>query len=332
MAWINLIADDNSRGLSWDIQLLRQTLTALGHRVEVTGFESGRHRERVLGLARRAKLQWRALREGTPRRYDLNLMLEHVSPSHFRLAKKNVLIPNPEWLRKRDCRWLARFDAVFAKTDEATRNMGLLVGGGKVRKIGFASIDRHVASVPRVPRFLHLAGASPTKGTERLLQTWRRHPEWPELRVIQSANATSSSGNEPANVRRQIGFVRSADEITHLLNQYNFHVCLSETEGWGHYIAEGLGCGAVVLSCDAPPMNELVRPGHGVLVAATASGTLNQATRYAFDEEALERAVARVLAMTEDEKEMLGRRARQWFLDNNAGFRERLRQALESVL
>ena len=53
-----------------------------------------------------------------------------------------------------------------------------------------------------------------------------------------------------------------------LQNSHRFHLCLSEAEGWGHYIAEALSVGAITLTCDAAPMNELVTAERGLLVAA----------------------------------------------------------------
>jgi hypothetical protein len=44
------------------------------------------------------------------------------------------------------------------------------------------------------------------------------------------------------------------------------HLCVSEREGFGHYLNEARGAAAVVITTEHPPMNELVRPGVGVLV------------------------------------------------------------------
>lgn len=331
MAWINIVATDNGRGLSCDIQLIKKALAALGHRVDVSHCRHNRYSEKILGWRRRINRAWLALYCGHALRYDLNIMLEHASPAHFRLAKKNVLIPNPEWLLDRDRRLIDRFDGIFTKTADATQSMRKLAEG-KVHKIGFTSKDHFLPHHKCQRRFLHLAGASPMKGTERLLNVWRRHPEWPELLVVQSASRIKNNGADPPNINRRVGFVLSETQISRLQNSYRYHVCLSETEGWGHYIVEGMSCGAVILTCDGPPMNELITAQRGLLVKAREGEALHLSKRYLFDEIDLERKVEDAIAMSEMEIEVLGLNAREWFLNNDGGFQGRLESALKKIL
>ncbi|GLQ88218.1 glycosyltransferase [Dyella flagellata] len=333
MACINLIAWDNNRGMSHDLRLLQQTLEALGH--EVAFADAGPKRKHGAWKARWQRLQmtlrWLLSGGRQPRQLDVNIFLEHVRPSYLKLARRNVLIPNPEWLSQRDLRWLHRFDAVFTKTQSATST--LLGLGHPATYIGFLSIDRHDPQAAREPVFLHLAGASRMKGTERMLAVWRRHPEWPRLIVQQSpATAVASEGQAPQNLDHRVGYPRDIAEIAQLQNSCSYHLCLSEAEGWGHYIVEAMGCGAVVLTCDGQPMNELVRPDRGVLVQAQDVGAQNAARRYLFDETSLEAAVERVIAMPDAERSAMQQRARSWFLANNEGFKARLADALQPLL
>jgi hypothetical protein len=150
--------------------------------------------------------------------------------------------------------------------------------------------------------------------------------------VLQAPGVGSDSDWSAPNIVHRREYVTDIAEIRQLQNSHVFHLCLSETEGWGHYIAEALSCGAVVLTCDAPPMNELVTAARGVLVAATPDGPLNLATRYLFDETALEAAVERCMRMERDEWEQLGMAARDWYVDNQQGFGARLEAALQQLL
>jgi glycosyltransferase involved in cell wall biosynthesis len=132
---------------------------------------------------------------------------------------------------------------------------------------------------------------------------------------------------EAANIRYYSHYLEDG-QLAELQNAHLFHLCTSETEGWGHYIPEALSTGAVVIATDAPPMNELVGEDRGLLVAAREKGHQHLAMTYEFDEGALERTVALVLAQDASQYLALGVAARAWFLANQQGFPERLRQAL----
>lgn len=331
MASIHLIAWDNGRGLSHDIRLLDAALRELGHDVHITA-----------APARNRGLPWRAWRDALrllgrwltgrgPRRYDLGITLEHVHPAYLRLARRNVLVPNPEWLSRRDRRQLGRFDAIFCKTDVARDIFTAM--GLPTRYIGFVSVDCRRPVTARDREFLHLAGASRMKGTGRLLDVWRRHPEWPPLHVLQSPSTIQ--GEVPAsaaNLDHRVGYVADIEDIRRLQNTHAFHLCLSEAEGWGHYIVEAMSCGAVVIATDAAPMNELVGIDRGLLVSAHENGTLNASALWEFDEAALEAAVERAISLTDTEVEGLGGAARDWYERNQEGFPGRLQAAIDTVL
>ncbi|MEO8857331.1 MAG: glycosyltransferase [Burkholderiaceae bacterium] len=332
MARINLLAWDNQRGLTHDINLLYRTLIGLGHRVDVTRLGPHRHDGRWQASTARVRMWWQRLRhydrKWTP--YDMNIALEHVRPDWCALARLNLLVPNPEWLSPRSQRYLPRYDAVLCKTRYGVELFQAL--GLRALHIGFDSIDCLDSTVPRKASFLHLAGASRMKGTQRLLALWRQHPEWPKLLVLQSPRtAKAPSGPTPANIEHRLAHVSDITEIRQLQNGHLFHLCLSETEGWGHYIVEAMSCGAVVITCDAPPMSELVHADRGVLVEAIEKGAFNLASISHFDECALEAVIAKLTSMPFSELALLGKRAREWFETNDATFAERVQAALDQL-
>lgn len=332
-ARINLIGWDNNRGMSHHIQLFKQALQELGHEVHVTRTSARRR-----GLPWRAwkqslQMHWRWMLSAgaVPRHHDLNIMIEHVHPAYFRLARRNAFAPHPEWLSRRDRPHLHRFDMLLCMT-AVTRDTFAAMGL-PTRLIGFRSVDCLREDIPRERAFLHLSGASRMKGTERLLAIWRRHPEWPMLRLLQSpAIAKPHDAPEPANLDRRIEFVKDIETIRRLQNAHLFHLCLSEAEGWGHYIVEAMSAQAVVFTTDGAPMNELIDNERGILIDAKNKGTQNAATLWEFDEKALEAAVERVQSMTDEELSTLGQAARSWFLANQAAFPERLRAALVDLV
>jgi glycosyltransferase involved in cell wall biosynthesis len=326
---IRLIGKSNGVGLSRDLELLAGALAACG--CEVTQHPCARRdRKRRRSLLTRLAM-WLRRRRGPATRpaFDVNVMLEHIWPQFVQQARLNVLVPNPEWTDRRDLAMLRVADRIWAKTAAAAQLFA--ARGSRVLKIGFDSEDRLERAVPRVPQFLHLAGRSPLKGTQRLLALWRRHPEWPQLTVLQD-DAAGRDGREgaAANIVLQRGFADD-QQLRVLQNAHRFHLCLSEAEGWGHYIAEAMSVGAVTFTSDAPPMNELIGAGRGVLVGARLGEQHNLARIARFDEGALEAAIAHTLLLDAAQLDAIGAAARSWFLTNKHGFAARVQLAVDDL-
>ncbi|MGH8190082.1 MAG: glycosyltransferase [Rhodanobacteraceae bacterium] len=328
---VHLLGFDNGVGLSRDLRLLTETLQALGYRVD---FTNTRRRGGIPGLLQRARGQQHAAqlarrrRQGLPPPYDLVLMEEHIAPAWLDDGRFRVVLPHPEWFLPRDLEALGRIDLVLAKTREATRIFA--AHGCRASFIGFTSDDRLDRSVPREHTFFHLAGSSRTKATEPLLALWRRHPEWPRLTVLQHPRE-ARPGAPAANIDHRIGYLDEA-ELKRLQNAHRFHLCPSETEGFGHYIVEAMSVGAVVVTLDAPPMNEMISPERGVAMPYSRTGSQHLATTYHFDDEAMELAIERAIGMDDARCDALGAAARAWYEAERAAFSGRLDAALRELL
>ena len=327
MARINLIARDNGFGLSRDLRLAAAALEARGHAVTLSPLRRGKLRK-WFGLWRpRMRALLRRLRGIDVHEFDANLMLEHVRPEWFALARHNVMVPNPDWFLPSDAQALAGIDTVLAKTRQTEK---IFSGRGcRVVFTGFTSEPRHEPDVPRRRTFFHLAGRSTTKNTGSLLALWRRHPEWPLLTVVQDPR-TAQAGAAAPNIDHRIGRVDDA-ELRRLQNEHRFHLCPSQAEGFGHYLVEAMSVGAVTLTLDAEPMNELVTPERGVLVPVGRTAHHNLAPLNFFDDAAMEAAIERIIAMSDAECERLGAAARAWFVDNDRAFPDRLDAAIASL-
>jgi glycosyltransferase involved in cell wall biosynthesis len=329
---VRLIGKANGVGLSRDLDLLEAVLSECGCAVTRLGCERRERKRRrsvLVRLAARTR-RWRG-RSPADAAFDLNIMLEHVWPEFLHQARSNILVPNPEWFDRRDLAFLDAIDCVWAKTAQAEALFG--ERGRQCRHIGFDSQDRYEPGIPRQRHFLHLAGRSPLKGTQRLLALWRRHPEWPQLTLLQDLEPDSGSGtgaSAAANIVQQRGYLDDA-ALRSLQNSHRFHLCTSEAEGWGHYIAEAMSVAAVTLASDWPPMNELIAPERGLLIAVQAGEQHNMTRLARFDEAALETQVQRLLGMSELQLESIGSAARGWFLANKRRFAERVRHALDGL-
>lgn len=329
MSRINLLARDNGVGLSRDLAILARTLSTSGVELTVTAIGHGKAGNALRHVRLRAKLAIERWREGPAQgRFDLNLMCERIWPEYVPLARRNAFLPNPEWFKSEFRPHLDAIDCVFAKTHHAQALFEAL--GCRTRFTGFTSFDRLRQDVVREPRFLHLAGHSGSKGTRPLVDLWRRHPEWPTLTIVQHSKRrlpTISVANI-AFLTRYLG----DEELAVLQNRAQLQLCPSETEGFGHHLVEGMSTGAVVLTTDAPPMNEMIAADRGVLVGYGHTGTQQLATTYLVDPLALQSGVEYLLDLDESERRRLGDHARAWWEDNDRQFRHRLLEAVSLLV
>jgi glycosyltransferase involved in cell wall biosynthesis len=325
---VKIIGKSNGVGLARDIDLLVSALHAAGQQVDVTVIDpvqARRRRSPLAQFAARARLAWgNAEARASASAADINVMLEHVWLQYLSTAPVNVAVPNPEWFDGHDRRFVTDIDVVWAKTTYTQDLFRAL--GCKTTYIGFDSEDRYEPAVAKQRTYFHLAGKSTMKGTDRLVRLWQRHPEWPRL-ILVHHREDGAAPLAAANIDARVGYF-SEQELRRLQNESLFHLCLSLTEGWGHYIAEAMSVGAVTITVDARPMNELVGADRGVLVPFRRTGTQHLATTYQFDEGGLEAAMERTVAMSDEECAGLGAAARAWFVENKSGFTSRIEAAL----
>ena len=313
MPLTRILSRASVHGLSRDLGLVAGLLAQAGHAIEPVAFSN----EKGLRLLRISGMQMARCWKG---RADLQISLEHLYPPTLPLARRNLWIPNPEWFKPR---WRDELSGI-AGTLCKTRHAETIFAGFdcRPRYVGFTSQDRLDRAVPRQRKFLHLAGKSPVKGTEAVLAAWRRHPEWPPLVVVQTSRHARPTAKPAANIDHRIGRMDDA-ELRQLQNECRFHLSPSEAEGFGHCLVEGMSVGAVILTTDGEPMNELIRPGRGVLIEPARVGELGLARRYFIDAAGIEHSVERVLAMEDGEVEAMGAAARAAFEAMDRDFRDR---------
>ena len=268
-------------------------------------------------------------------RYDCNIFLETIDARRIPHARVNCLLPNPEFFRDENRSAIAKMDWILCKTRHAEAIFVAM--GCRCFTLGFTGEDRRDPDVVVPPdrrRFLHVAGASSWKGTAAVMSAWARHPEWPTLTLVYNPVAYGAAARRlespGENVRLVTGPV--ADEQLRLLqNQHLVHVCPSEVEGFGHVIAEAMSCGAIVVTTDAPPMNELVTPERGFLVRCATRVPMGLTQRCVVDPNALARVIEAVLDLADSHVAQRRAAARGWFEENDRRFGLRLSEFLERV-
>jgi glycosyltransferase involved in cell wall biosynthesis len=319
---VNILVHVHTAGLRRDVDVFRRALRGLPARVSVTAFDPA-WRPRIVRGLRRAS--------GTIRRkpiYDVNLFVEEIVEGWIPLARVNCLVPHQEWFSDETRALVPRMDWVVCKTQFAVQLFQSLAP--RTAFTGFTTIDRYEPAIAKdYNACVHVAGSSLQKGSCTVNEVWLRHPRWPVLNLHWTE---PTARPVPAlNVRCERSFV---DEraLRKLQNRCGIHLCPSEAEGFGHYLVEAMSCAAVVITTDAPPMNELIRPDRGVLAGYNRQAPQGAGMNFYVDPARLEDAVESVLAMSTAERERMGQSARAWFMENDRLFRQRLWEVLQGMV
>jgi glycosyltransferase involved in cell wall biosynthesis len=267
----------------------------------------------------------------------LNFHIEAVFPRQFSLAGRNIFIPNQDWFRESSRQHLVKIDSIFAKTRYAERLFSAT--GPKTAFIGWLSTDKYDADQVKTRSMaaLHVAGSSTEKGTESVLDRWELHPEWPVLTVVRAKHHYTGAQLpwKPRSATRNIHLIEeriTESELKALQNTHWLHVCPSAAEGYGHIIAEAMSVGAIVITTDGPPMNELVASDRGLLVSIARAEPMGLGSRYTIDPSDFDMQINRALHMPSQELLALGASARAWFLDSISSFPRRLDKEISQVL
>lgn len=296
---IALISRDNGVGLSLDIELLTELFTSAGHEVFFH--------------------DWRKV---SMPHVDIAFHLELVSRSLAQHADKNIGLLNLEWYPSEWVKYLPAFDQIWAKSEYAAR-FCRQNGAREVYMTGFLGQDRFDPAVRREVRCLHLRGRSQMKGTGEVVEAWRRNRDLPPLTIV---------SKDPVHAPEWIEIVDSPSdrELDRLLNQCQIHLCPSIAEGWGHYITEAMSVGATVITTDASPMNEHIRPEWGYLLGVVKTRMHHQAIQTHTSPDMIIEAVQRAAALSPRQRQKVGQKARAHFLRRNASFRSLALKLVES--
>ena len=269
----------------------------------------------------------------------VQIFLEHIHPDLVDSSRYNIYIPNLEFMSRTDVHHIRHVHMVVAKTHQAFSVLKQMFPTLHISHWGWTSRDRLIeGSSTTRDGYLHVKGVSRFKNSQALLNTWLKHPEWPELHVVCHGNI-GNNGYMELNVP----FVQIApnikltqrrmsdEELTNLMNAYNKHICCSVQEGFGHYINEAKSCQAAIVSTDGEPMNELIQDDiNGVLVHTQRSTRVGLGTCYDMSEEELTRAIERMHHLDSQRITEMGVRNRHEYMEAQQAFIQNVCTDLES--
>lgn len=306
---INLISHKNGVGLEKDADLLTELLT--GHDVQFIELGEDRDRANVRSC----------------RRADVNIFIELLNRHLFSFAEKNIFIPNPEWFW--EIKELDRIDWVVCKTRDCERIFSIFKSKHKFKTIftSFTANDFY-QETEKKDFYLHFAGKSSFKGTLPVFSCWQRHPELPTLifgKYGFNSQYYSTNKNIWANFNK-LPF----DQFVKLQNKCRFHLCLSEYEGFGHYLWEAMSTGAIIITTDAEPMRDFVN-GNGVLVKPSFKQRFNLGVLNKCKSDDVYKAVLNTMKFSQSQKEEMSLRSREIFLNNDKFFRTTFKNFIDTL-
>ena len=259
---------------------------------------------------------------------DINIFLENIEPQFLAKASFNILIPNQEWTNDGSFNYLPWIDLALCKTEHSQKIFQPLCKD--VIYTSFTSEDKKNDELTQDYNLLfHLAGGSLQKGTAKLVDAWSKRPDWPLLKIIQHPKNQMKISYD--NISYISGFVDD-DALNSIQKSHGCHLCLSEAEGFGHSIVEAMSAEALVMTTNAPPMNEIINESRGLVVDFEHSAPQRLGRKYIVSDCALEAKIDELLGMSTSDKRLKGRNARQWFLENDDFFKNKLIEVIGQLL
>ena len=247
----------------------------------------------------------------------------------------NYLLPNPEFFHVKG----TLPDVFLCKTQYTQRVLSQL---GKVVYVGHTSFDCGGYGKAKDENLMVLfAGKSWLKNVDKAIEAWLRNPDFPRLVVTCSKKKLLEKFGEIEPRDNLTIYERLSDEQ---LNAYaqaaGAFLCPSSIEGFGHYINEGRAAGALVITTDFPPMNELVDDSSGILISVdnvVDASTLVGQTDFGFDYddafelkavtlsvENIEAAIRRYMAMPVEERQVRREKSRHRYLVERDAWKTRI--------
>ncbi|MBT8605976.1 glycosyltransferase [Polynucleobacter paneuropaeus] len=259
---------------------------------------------------------------------DIAIFIEKILPQRRMLEyPRRILSINPEWLTSEE---LKKIDVITEMWHKSQYSLDIVAPKFPElihRLTGFTSPDTNIRA-ERFDRFICLSGkAFERRNTQATFNIWLKNPSWPAIKIQLYGNSLDFPGwiHFANNVTCYQGFM---DRSGYLANasKSGCHLCLSETESFGHYINEARAMAAFTVILDAPPMNELINGDSGFLIPTTQFKPFNFGNKYAVSEENLGLAFEKLMFMNPQDRQELGNNARKRYETEAQMFKLKLEQ------
>ncbi|MGK5595299.1 MAG: glycosyltransferase [Parachlamydiaceae bacterium] len=260
-----------------------------------------------------------------PEKVDLNIFFQVIDNNWLPYAKANYFVPNPEWYYQ-EISLLKEVDLILCRTKEVERIFKDL--NLPTYYLGFTSRDCYLPEVQKdFSVFFHLGGSQGYKGTAPLVSLWLHQPTFPSLVLIKQNWVLK----EPCpNNLHWVPERLDEPTLRFFQNVCGVHLCLSETEGFGHYLMEAMSAGSVVITTNGPPMNEFITDER-CLVPYEKTGSKYLGINYYINASLLEITLRSFFNLSIDERKEIGRVNRENYLQRTREFKSNLARLMQAL-
>ena len=318
---IDIFVPNHSRGLGVDAEVLKLAIGS--QNVRVLSVPIGAYREQISTNDKTMHFEPEA-----DTAIFIELLFEHSKLISY---PKRVFLTNPEWLRIRDESLAQNMITDFWHKTKFSRSMLTKIFPEKKHTyIGFTSIPvpAVVDQIDQFDKFAHFGGKSKTRHTQDIMNIWLNNEKFPMLTVqIYDYDLNIPKWIKSDNLRFFIGNLNEV-EFNAEFSSHGIHICTSQMEGFGHYINEARSAGALIITLDAPPMNELIDPTCGILIPVEKCFPYNRGMRNIATPNAIKNGILRTLEMPIEIRKNLGIKARERFVKDQSDFIYKLKSTL----
>ena len=303
---IRVIVKKHSGGIKVDADIIIDILQKCKYDVDLVVCQDDKYKNNRNSDKHNRNINGNTGMSDKHKKYDYQFFIEHYIDGYH--AANSFLVVNHEFLYDWDVKALHEGKVkAIAKTH---------IGSQILKELGIDGIyTSFTTPVPDSKGYkkdtslvVHLAGSSPFKGTKTIMQTWNENKGfidankdvkllilrsegpithlsddakyWESLSV--EKNKTLTIGNTKLYDLEAVGNMYlckkyiSVKDLNNIILKAAIHICISSAEGWGHIINQSLGVGAITITTDAAPMNEVVNKNNGILVPTYSNNTIQK--------------------------------------------------------
>lgn len=277
----------------------------------------------------------------------VNIFLEVVPKNFYHLsttADINVLMVNQEFLIFNNTKLLRKIDIVFAKNRYAVE---VLQSYRKYFKLKFkiyytkfTSIVDNLNLNKKSNTIAHFAGKSRFKMTDLIYTLWAKNPNYPKI-TISCFKSCYDNLKKYSDIKKLSNVKLYKEKIpsktyNKIVSDTECFVCPSYMEGYGHYINEGRGNAAFIITTDGPPMNELIDNTCGILIDAKPKNIEIKGFKYArsffISEKSLKVAIEKYLSLSKNEIDNMRTKSYNRFVSDTIFFRDKMKDFYEKIV